>query len=157
MYKKFFRYFFFFFSMAVMTFYSKLCFSNRLTPWVKQFLSNWLEILHTSLFLGYLVKYERVFWYCKNCPTYGQFLTIFFVKNTNVDFKLTQIYQYSTCQKSSTFFIWFIHYKQDFFFTARSTAVVLPATEHLKFRGSSAVNVDSRPFEKKLQKNFYTL
>ena len=39
------------------------------------------------------------------------------------------------------YFIRFIHYKQEFFFTARINAVVLPAAEYLKFGGSSAVIV----------------
>ena len=43
---------------------------------VQQFPSNRREILRTSLLLDYLVKYVRVFWYRKNFPIYGQFLTI---------------------------------------------------------------------------------
>ena len=63
------------------------------------------------------------------------FWPFFFVKNTNFDFKLTQIHQYSIFVKSDTYFIKFLHYKQDYFSTARISAGVLPAAEHLKFRG----------------------
>ena len=57
-----------------------------------------------------------MFWYRKNCPTFGQFLAFFFVENMDFDFKLTQIYQYSIFFKSDTYFIRFIHYKQEHLF-----------------------------------------
>ena len=45
-----------------------------------------------------------------------------------------------------------------FIFTARITAVVLPAADYLKFRGPSAIIVYSRHFEKKNYKYIvYTL
>ena len=58
-------------------FLSKPHFSNQLASEVKQFLSNRLEVVHTSLLLDYLVKYVQVFWYRKNCPTYCQLFTFF--------------------------------------------------------------------------------
>ena len=57
----------------------------------------------------------------------------FFVKNTNFDFKCTQIYQYSIFLSSDTYFSRLFHYKQEnIFITGRITAIVLPAAEHLK-------------------------
>ena len=62
------------------------------------------------MLLDYLVKYVRIFRYRKNYSTYGQFLTIFFVKNPKLEFKITRIYQYSIFLKFETYFIKFFHY-----------------------------------------------
>ena len=53
------------------------------------------------------------------------FWPFFVVTNTNFDFKLTQFYQYSIFLESDTYYIRFIHCKQEkkFFFPARITAV----------------------------------
>ena len=63
----------------------------------------------------------------------SRFTSFFFVKNTNFDFKCTQIYQYSIFLSSDTYFSRLFHYKhENIFITGRITAIVLPAAEHLK-------------------------
>ena len=82
------------------------------------------------------------------------FWQFFLMKNTNFDFKVIPMYQYSIFSKSDVYFIRFIHYKQVFFYR-KITAVVLPAAEHLNFRGSIQPSLYiGANLKKKLQNNF---
>ena len=80
--------------------------------------------------------------------------SFFCVKNTNFDFKFTQFYQYSILKILIRILLdLFIINKISF--TARITAIVLLAAEHIKFRGSLAVIECSVYFEKmNYKKNF---
>ena len=76
------------------------------------------------------------------------------MKNTNFDFKVIPMYQYSIFSKSDVYFIRFIHYKQVFFYSKNYCSCPASRGAPQFQRLHTAVIVYRREFEKKITKQF---